>query len=290
MFNMVSEQAMIQSLQQKQSTRCQTSYKQPIQTQAKGKSAIGIDGHDVAGAAIAVSSPQVVEQAAATGRGDGATPGIGFGGLPPNPSHSPNFSTACQIEYEPKNKNRGWIFDCGATDTMTFDKNDILEFSKPLRTHVQTASGALTCVEGAGTIEISPTLRLQNCLYVPSLSHKLMSISHVTKELNCTMLMHPHFCFLHDIRTGEIIGRGTEQNGLYYVDEIAQQGKVMLAHGTADRDAWLWHRRLGHPSTTYLKLLFPKLVKTETLSCDSCVLAKSHRQSFKPNQIGRAHV
>ncbi|KAF5795993.1 putative GAG-pre-integrase domain-containing protein [Helianthus annuus] len=23
----------------------------------------------------------------------------------------------------------------------------------------------------------------------------------------------------------------------------------MLAHGTENREAWLWHRRLGHPST-----------------------------------------
>ncbi|KAM0029928.1 putative RNA-directed DNA polymerase [Helianthus debilis subsp. tardiflorus] len=52
-----------------------------------------------------------------------------------------------------------------------------------------------------------------------------------------------------DIRTGEIIGRGTERQGLYYVEEVTQHGNVMLAHGSTDREAWLWHRRLGHPST-----------------------------------------
>ena len=59
-----------------------------------------------------------------------------------------------------------------------------------------------------------------------------MSISHVTKELNGTLLMHPDFCILQDIRTRRILGHGTENKGLYYVDEIAQQGSVMLAHGS----------------------------------------------------------
>nr|GEY22847.1 putative ribonuclease H-like domain-containing protein [Tanacetum cinerariifolium] len=46
-----------------------------------------------------------------------------------------------------------------------------------------------------------------------------------------------------DIRTGWIIRRGTEKHGLYYVDEVTQSGTVMLAHGTTERGAWLWHRR-----------------------------------------------
>nr|GEV94667.1 hypothetical protein [Tanacetum cinerariifolium] len=53
-----------------------------------------------------------------------------------------------------------------------------------------------------------------------------------------------------DIRTGHIIGRGIETEGLYYVDEVTTSGTVMLAHGTSEREAWLWHRRLGHPSNT----------------------------------------
>lgn len=163
---------------------------------------------------------------------------------------------------------------------MTYDFADILEKTVPRKTHVQTANGEITSVDGAGTVEISPTLRISNCLYVPALSHKLLSISHITKELNCTILMHPTFCILQDIQTGEIIGRGTERHGLYYVDEIAQKGTVMLTAGTTTQAAWLWHRRLGHPSAGYLKLLFPNLDSLD-LHCETCVLAKSHRQTFK---------
>nr|GEX88591.1 putative ribonuclease H-like domain-containing protein [Tanacetum cinerariifolium] len=45
---------------------------------------------------------------------------------------------------------------------------------------------------------------------------------------------------LHDIRTGAIIGRGTEIKGLYYMDEVTQNGAVMLSHRMAEREAWLW--------------------------------------------------
>ena len=139
--------------------------------------------------------------------------------------------------------------------------------------------------EGGGTIQVSQDMKLSNCLYVPSLSHTLLSVSHVTKELNCIALMHPTFLYLQDIRTGKIIGRGTERQGLYYVDQVVtQQGTVMLAHGSTDKEAWLWHRRLGHPSTSYLHRLFPKLFPTnKVLNCETCVLAKSHRHNFKSN-------
>ncbi|XP_035838498.1 uncharacterized protein LOC110908724 isoform X1 [Helianthus annuus] len=87
-----------------------------------------------------------------------------------------------------------------------------------------------------------------------------------------------------DIRTGKIIGRGTERHGLYYVDEVTQSGTAMLAHGTKSREAWLWHRRLGHPSAGYLHLLLPTLFPSNSkLDCETCALAKSHKKPFKPS-------
>ncbi|KAL4562996.1 hypothetical protein LXL04_027027 [Taraxacum kok-saghyz] len=88
----------------------------------------------------------------------------------------------------------------------------------------------------------------------------------------------------YDIRTGVIIGRDTECQGLYYVDEVNQHGTVMLTHGTTERQAWLWHRRLGHPSTSYMHLLLPQFsISKNVLQCETCVLAKSHRQTYKPS-------
>ncbi|CAH9115486.1 unnamed protein product [Cuscuta epithymum] len=168
-----------------------------------------------------------------------------------------DISTACSTSGSTY-QHSDWIFDCGATDTMSFELSDFDKISKAQKRHVQTANEELLPVQGAGTIKISESLKIPNCLYVPSLAHKLLSVSHVTKELNCTLLMQPSFCMLHHIRTGTIVGHGTEQNGLYFVDEITQQGNALLTHGSPDRLAWLWYRRLGHPSFVYLKTLFPQ--------------------------------
>nr|GEW06654.1 putative ribonuclease H-like domain-containing protein [Tanacetum cinerariifolium] len=134
-------------------------------------------------------------------------------------------------QHDLKDKNEKWIFDCCATDTMSYELSDFKALIKPKKTNIQTANGGRMNVQSGGTVEISPCIKLPNSLYVPSLSHKLLSISHVTKELNCTVIMYPTFCLLQDIRTGQIIGRGTKNQGLYYVDEVTQSGTMMLAHG-----------------------------------------------------------
>ncbi|XP_071718917.1 uncharacterized protein [Rutidosis leptorrhynchoides] len=119
---------------------------------------------------------------------------------------------------------------------------------KPRKDKIQTDNDEIVQVKSGGTIEISPTVKLPNCLYIPALSHKLLS------------------------------------GGLYYVDEVSQQGTVSLAHGTPTREAWLWHRRLGHPSAGYLHALIPSLfLSNVVLNCETCILAKSHRRTFKPS-------
>jgi len=81
------------------------------------------------------------------------------------------------------------------------------------------------------------------------------------------------FCLLQDILTKDIIGRSTERGGIFYVDKVAHKGHAMLAHETVTRQLWLWHRRLGHPSFGYLKILFPSLFTSNTkpIKCESCI-------------------
>jgi len=182
-------------------------------------------------------------------------------------------------------KSNQWTFYCGATETMTHDPHDFDSLSTHVKTHIETASGELIAVQGGGSIVFSEKLKLKNYLYVPVLSSKLLSVSQVTKELNCVVLMFSNFCILHDILKKEIIGRGTEREGLYYIDEVVQKGHVMLAHGTVTRQLWLWHRCLGHPSFGYLKILFPSLFtsNTKSIKCETCIRAKNYRVTFSLN-------
>ena len=106
-----------------------------------------------------------------------------------------------------------WIINSGATDHMTFDPNDFSNTTPPRRTCIANANGATYPVTGAGTVPLSPSLSLAHTLLVPSLSNKLMSVSQVTKELNCVVLIYSTFCLLQDILSKEIIGRGTKRGG-----------------------------------------------------------------------------
>lgn len=189
-------------------------------------------------------------------------------------------------------KSPHWIFDCGATDTMTYDPTDFTTFTLPQKESIETANGQIVHVSGGGTIPITPQITLSNCLYVPSLSNKLLSISQLTKTLDCVVLMYPNFCLLQDIHTKEIIGRGTEKGGLYYVDTVALQEQSNLAIGSISRQLWLWHRRLGHTSFSYLQKLFPNLFPNNVPlpTCETCLRAKQPRVTYRSNHTRVSHM
>ena len=96
--------------------------------------------------------------------------------------------------------------------------------------------------------------------------------------------MYSNFCLFQDILTKEIIGRGTKREGLYYLDDFSY-GRANNVHsiGVKERQIWLWHNRLGHPSFRYLSYLFPELftkVSESDFKCEACIQAKSHRVPY----------
>ena len=135
-----------------------------------------------------------------------------------NPTHLPGpHTTPIPILNHPKGlfcekeNNFTWIFDCGATDTMTYDPSDLISQTHTPRHKIQTANGDFVNVTKAGSVVISLSLQLNNCLLISKLTHKPLSISQLTKELYCTVLMTSTGCTVQDTQTGSIIGRGTER-------------------------------------------------------------------------------
>lgn len=104
---------------------------------------------------------------------------------------------------------------------MAFDVADSSERSTPRRSSISNANGGLSSLTGSGTVMLSPTLLLSNTLLVPSLSHNLLFVSQVTKNLNFVVLIYPSLCFLQDILTKEIIRRGTKRGELYYMEDFS---------------------------------------------------------------------
>ena len=70
-----------------------------------------------------------------------------------------------------------WILDSGAIDHMTVDAQDFCHHTAPRQTSIANANGTISSVQEVGTVMLSPTLSLSNTLFVPSISHKLFSVS-----------------------------------------------------------------------------------------------------------------
>lgn len=103
---------------------------------------------------------------------------------------------------------------------MTFDARDLVNIRKTPVMFINIRKGGKSSVTGMRTVEISSNLKIMKCVLVPTLSNKLLPVSHVTKEMNYKMMMNPNFCILHDIQTRTIIGCGTERVGLHCVNEM----------------------------------------------------------------------
>jgi GAG-pre-integrase domain len=185
-----------------------------------------------------------------------------------------------------KNYNE-WILDKGATDHMTFNKNDLINFKRPRKNGIVNANGICYPVSTAGDVYLHPNVTLQNTLVVPSLSSKLVSVGQLTKELNCMVNIFPDHCVFQDIQTRKVLGGGTRRDGLYYLDGL-KTGEALLSIDLKEREIeiLLWHKRLGHLSLGYMKKLCPQLFNNyncETIFCEIYLKAKSHRSTYLPS-------
>ncbi|MBW0535465.1 hypothetical protein O181_075180 [Austropuccinia psidii MF-1] len=121
------------------------------------------------------------------------------------------------------------------------------------------------CAEGKGTVSLlisGKLLRLKNCLYIPRISHNLISMIQLLEELIVIeRLAKERFKLVinHETTiTGQII------NGLMSVTH--EEPKALMSIGD------VWHHRLGHPSNQAVKTLgLPPL----SAACETCMLGKS---------------
>ena len=184
-------------------------------------------------------------------------------------------------------KGEPWIIDSRATDHMTRCEKMFTAYAPSPGNHrVKIADGSFSVIASVGTIKISPNISLQ-AVHVPNLSCNLLSISEITKDLNCVVNFSPSVCVFQDQISGKRIGSAREFDGLYYFESASSMGgHVQLTVGNSSlsrsQQIMLLHCRLGHPNFVYLKYLFPSLFqKHDSFQCEVCRLAK-HKCVFFP--------
>ena len=114
-----------------------------------------------------------------------------------------------------------------------------------------------------------------------------MSVSKLTKDLNCTAQFSHSICKFQDMNSkGMRVGNAKEHGGLYYFEEDFSKNKQALTYGckffslSREQQVMLCHTRLGHPSFQYLKQLFPSLFRYKDIfQCDIYQIDK-HQRSF----------
>ena len=148
----------------------------------------------------------------------------------------------------------------------------------PSPSTVTLADGSKSCVLGLDTINPIPLIPLTSILSLPHFSFNLIYVSKLTQTLNCSISFFPGYCLFQDLLTKRMIGRGQESGGLYILNP--ELSKPIACSGIASPHKV--HCRLGYPSLSLLKKLFPQFSSLSSLNCESCQYAKLHFVHFSP--------
>ena len=150
--------------------------------------------------------------------------------------------------------------------------------SHPSTSTVTLANGSTSCVLGSGTIHPTPLITLTSILSLPQFSFNLIYVSKLARTLNCSITFFPDYCFIQDLLTKQIIGRGREFWGLYILE--TEVPKFVTCPGVVT--SFELHCRLGHPSLSLLKKLYPQFSSLSSLNCKSCQYTKLHHIHLSP--------
>ena len=112
-----------------------------------------------------------------------------------------------------------WVINSGATDHMKSNSSLFTTFqSHPSTSTVTLADGSTSCVFGLRTNHLTPLITLTSVLSLPHFSFNLISMSNLTRTLNCSISFFPDYYLIQDLSTKWIIGRGHKFGGFYILD------------------------------------------------------------------------
>ncbi|KAL2933792.1 Retrovirus-related Pol polyprotein from transposon TNT 1-94 [Bienertia sinuspersici] len=173
-----------------------------------------------------------------------------------------------------------WIIDTGASNHMSGNVDLFVDLYDISSEPVGLPNGKSTTATKEGRIKLSDSLYLDNVLYVPALNCNLLSVSQLLEKQQFLVLFTNKLCVIQDRSLRNLIGVGEQCNGVYLFRLV----RSFQANATVADIAWLWHRRLGHPSMKVVRSLLG--VDSSDFNnvcgdnCQVCYMAKQPRDSF----------
>ncbi|XP_070057489.1 uncharacterized protein [Nicotiana tomentosiformis] len=141
---------------------------------------------------------------------------------PSNPSYSFAQTGNVPSAFLSANSNQidSWIIDSGASEHMT-EKSNFFSTYTPCagNNKIKIADGSFSAIAGKGIVKLSPSLTLHDILHVPKLSCNLISVSKLTRSLNCRAILDSDLCEFQDKVSRKMIGSARESGGLYFLDK-----------------------------------------------------------------------
>lgn len=112
------------------------------------------------------------------------------------------------------NRDDVWVVDSSFTEYITHWLN-LLENKSGTSNEapVGIPNGHAIPVEGKGDFTLPEGAKLNGVLYVPNFKHNLLSVSRLSKELQCAVTFFPDFFVIQELRTRSLIGAGKCQGG-----------------------------------------------------------------------------
>ncbi|XP_072087350.1 uncharacterized protein [Arachis hypogaea] len=178
-----------------------------------------------------------------------------------------------------------WVLDSGASDHISGTSSVLSKLEHPaFLPSITLADGSKIGAKGIGQATPLPTIPLKYVLYMPNCPFNLISISQLTRSLNCSVTFFADSVIVQDRGTGQTIGTGCESQGLYRLALPTTTVSSVAAVESPD----VVHCRLGHTSLSKLQAMVPSLSRLTTLECQTCHLGKHVRSSFSSRVNTRA--
>ena len=137
---------------------------------------------------------------------------------------------------------------------------------------ITLANGSQTMAKGIGSACHLPFVPLTFVLYVPDCPFNLISISKLTRDLNCLINLSDNSITLQDRSTGKTIGIRHEFQGIFHLSSPSSSTACTFMDTPL-----LIHSRLGHPNISKFPIMVPHFSTLSSIEREPCQLGKHTR-------------